>query len=268
MTTNNKITTWVNSPISDGDTFYLKNKPGKFSALGARGTLMIYSTAPKNDDRQTIEISDPNIYKKPEDWCGVNPFLAQTIRFNALAFEGICSIIGYNTRTKTWEDGGDMPYFNWNPFFIINGKRVHYQRGYVWSLQQKQALINTVYRNLECGRIILKINNLNLVQTMYKKGYTDFAARDIVDGKQRLSTLIEFVEDKFQDEHGNYFSELSNTAQRHFYRYSGMICGEMDEYSSNEQVCDAFLNNAVAGTPISQEHIDFMTKTKQELLNP
>lgn len=263
-----KITNWLNSPISDGDTFYIKGKPGKFLALGARGTLMIYSTAPKNDDRQTIEISDPNIYKKLEDWCGVNPFKSETIRFNALALEGILSIIGYNWRKKTWEEGGDMPYFNWNPFFLINGKQVHYQRGYVWSLQQKQALINTVYRNLESGRIILKINDLNLVQGMYAKGYTEFANRDIVDGKQRLSTLIEFIEDKFQDEWGNLFSELSPTAKRKFLRYQGMICGEMDEHSSNEQICDAFLNNAVAGTPISQEHIDFIIKTKQELLNP
>ena len=84
--------------------------------------------------------------------------------------------------------------------------------------------------------------------------------------KQRLSAVIEFIEDKFEDEFGNKYSDLSSSAKRKFADYQGMQYGEMDEACSPEQICDAFLNNAVSGTPISKEHIKFMEETRKTLL--
>jgi hypothetical protein len=70
-----------------------------------------------------------------------------------------------------------------------------YQRGYVWTLEDKQNLIRSILNDIEIGRFVF----------MQK----DFSSEDphfyeIIDGKQRLSTLIEFYEDSdlsFKDQH-------------------------------------------------------------------
>jgi hypothetical protein len=227
---------------------------------------MVCCTVLNKDLRKYIKINNPNIYKKEEDFQGVNPFNDSTIRFTNFGLESMLGMIGYDTRNmKNREDSG-IPYFNWNPYFIINGEQVHYQRGYVWTLEQKQALITTLYNNLEAGRIRVAKHEYTEVEKMVGKGYTDYACRDIVDGKQRLSTIIEFISNKFCDIDGNYYTDLSNNAQRKFMQYSGIMFGEMDEGCSPSQICDAFLNNAVAGTPISKEHIEFIKQTKKDLL--
>lgn len=257
---------WLTSPIKSGDTFYLKGDDNKYNALGAYGVNMVCSTEKNKDLRTQINIENPKIYKKEEDFEGVNPFGDSTIRFSAFGIESILSMIGFERRTLTTKDGDGIPYFNWNPYFIIKGEQVYYQRGYVWTLEQKQALITTMYKNLEAGRVIVAKHDFHEVEAMVKKGYKDYACRDIVDGKQRLSTIIEFISDKFADEDGNYHSDLSDNAQRKLMQYSGIMFGEMDEGCSPSQICDAFLNNAVAGTPISKEHIEFIKQTKKDLL--
>jgi len=250
---------WLKAPIKSGDTFYIKEQ--EYLALGSRGAKMICSTPEKkHEDRIYVPITHPDIVKKDVDFKGPNPFDDKTISFRNFGIESILSYVGIGRK----DDG--MLFWNWNPYFIINGEKVHYQRGYVWSLEQKQALISSIYRNLEIGRIIVHFHSYEKVEKMNKAGFTDFAPRDIVDGKQRISTIIEFYEDKFCDENGYFYSDLSNKAKHQFGNYSGLLYGEMDEYCSPEQICDAFLNNAVAGTPISKEHIEFMIKTKNELL--
>ena len=93
---------------------------------------------------------------------------------------------------------------------------------------------------------------------MVRAGYTDFASRDIVDGKQRLLTVLDFVQDKFTDEEGNYFSDLSDSAQRAFWGYGGFSFGQIEVPMGPAEIAKVFLNNASAGTPISKEHMDYM----------
>ena len=33
--------------------------------------------------------------------------------------------------------------------------------------------------------------------------------KDLVDGKQRLNAIVDFVQDKYTDSFGNYYSDLS-----------------------------------------------------------
>jgi hypothetical protein len=267
---NENLKKWLAAPISSSDTFYINGIEGTHFALGQRGEFMIYTTTTVTgkqlENRDKVVVSDRRIFKLAKDFKGVNPFVETNIRFTAFGLDSIFTYVGYNRRAKKSDDGENIPYFNWDPYFIIDGKQVRYQRGYVWTLQQKQALITTIYKGLEAGRLIVHCHSFDKVEQMQKAGYKDFALRDIVDGKQRLSTVIEFIEDKFEDEFGNKYSDLSESAKRKFGNYQGMMYGEMDEHCSPSQICDAFLNNAVAGTPISKEHIEFIKQTKKDLL--
>ena len=56
---------------------------------------------------------------------------------------------------------------------------------------------------------------------------TDLAFKDIIDGKQRLNTIGEFLNNKFQDSHGNYFNDLSAFAQHKFTDHQLMQYAEM-----------------------------------------
>jgi len=60
-----------------------------------------------------------------------------------------------------------------------------YQRGYVWSNDYKDQLILSVILNYPIGNIVIN----NLVNTNAKN-----AASELVDGKQRLTTLLRFME--------------------------------------------------------------------------
>lgn len=61
-----------------------------------------------------------------------------------------------------------------------------YQRGSVWTLAQRQALIKSLYMGLPVGSVIVS----------HLPHRSEFSYR-IVDGKQRIETVRAFAEDKF-----------------------------------------------------------------------
>jgi hypothetical protein len=289
METNSKIQTWLDQDLREGDTFYLHSKPGqRFLALGQHGQDMIYTTEDNGngkslDDRIVVRVNSSDVYKKSEDWKGVNPFLPNSIAFTSFDLSNVLSMLGFNRRREDFSEENDfigfrvnptdkdetrfeVPRFNWDPYFIIDGNKVPYQRGYVWDLGQKQALIDSIYRGLETGRIIVHQKDYKEQVQAYKDGYTDCATFDIVDGKQRLSTIISFCRNEFADSQGNYYSDLSSSARRMFMNYRGLLFGKMENVTP-KQICEAFLNNAVSGTPISVTHVNFMKSVSNTLSN-
>lgn len=63
-----------------------------------------------------------------------------------------------------------------------------YQRDYnVWDDDQKSFLVDTIFKNFPCPPIFLQQN------IDHKTGKTNY---DVIDGKQRLTTIIDFIEDK------------------------------------------------------------------------
>ncbi len=63
-----------------------------------------------------------------------------------------------------------------------------YQRGLVWSVKQKQLLIDTILRDLDIPKLYFSSKN---------KEQTGFEY-EVVDGQQRLSAIWEFAEDSFK----------------------------------------------------------------------
>jgi hypothetical protein len=127
-----------------------------------------------------------------------------------------------------------------------------YQRGLVWNDQQKISLIDSIFNNVDIGKF-----------TFIKKEYSPerIFYYEILDGKQRLSTICDFYEDRFSWR-GKKFSELCAEDSRHFSSFP-VVQGEVGEITE-QQVYKLFVKMNTSGTPVSEEHLN---KIKSLIIN-
>lgn len=83
-----------------------------------------------------------------------------------------------------------------------------YQRGYVWEQKDKELLLDSIFKNIDIGKFVL----IHLSDDEWMKRGVGY---EILDGKQRLSTLIEFYENKLSYK-GKYYNDLSKKDKRVF----------------------------------------------------
>ena len=80
-----------------------------------------------------------------------------------------------------------------------------YQREHVWDLEDKVDLIDSIMKNLDIGKFVYVFRGHDAENEFY----------EILDGKQRLTAIKEFYEDRFMYK-GKYFSDLSRRDQATF----------------------------------------------------
>lgn len=161
-----------------------------------------------------------------------------------------------NLNLKVEEVGTYVQYFkknniDWNVYLSSIGKNL--QRDFVWSLDQKRELIWSVL----IGR---HIPHLAFINTIDKSDET----KDlwlIIDGKQRLSTLFDFIDNKFTlliDEEEYLFSELPNEYQqainKFYFRYY-VVNEPWENRITDVQKINWFKFINYAGTPQDVEHL-------------
>jgi len=126
---------------------------------------------------------------------------------------------------------------------------VDYQRGNIWELLDKEKLIDSIFKNIEIGKFAL-------IRIPWKhKG----KLYEMIDGKQRLTALIEFFENRFAY-NGVKFYELSSRDQSHFENYPlqwGELSNEQNEIT-NEQKYRYFLRLNTAGKLQDLKHIQYV----------
>lgn len=83
-----------------------------------------------------------------------------------------------------------------------------YQREFVWELEDKQSLIDSIFNNIDIGKFTI-VTNL----------YTSKFLYEILDGKQRLRALLDYYEDRFEYK-GKRYSDLSLREQDHIKNYA------------------------------------------------
>jgi hypothetical protein len=96
-----------------------------------------------------------------------------------------------------------------------------YQRRSVWNQEYKDFFIDTILQNYPAPAIFL-YEEINA---------NGIAKYNVVDGKQRISTIIEFLENKFPvyekaaitELRGKYFEELSKDDKIKFWNYSFLV---------------------------------------------
>jgi hypothetical protein len=119
-----------------------------------------------------------------------------------------------------------------------------YQRGNVWTDEDKVLLIDSIFKNVDIGKFVF----IHL-------GYGERKGYEILDGKQRLNALVEFFENRFPYK-GKYFYDLSWSDQSHFEGYP-ISYAEMRNLTQKQKYA-YFLKLNVAGHAQDPEHIKFV----------
>ena len=143
--------------------------------------------------------------------------------------------------------------YNFNP---------EYQRDLVWSTEQKQAFMKA-----------LMIRNVDLTPTFiaipYHKTSIGQPHSEVLDGKQRLNAVLDYVRGKF-DIDGYYFKDLNYNDLQRFYN-TKMVYRNIKYYDkqkgwslmTTQQKVELFLQINEYGQHVSDEHL---SKIKEEYL--
>ncbi|MGL4425000.1 MAG: DUF262 domain-containing protein [Cetobacterium sp.] len=128
---------------------------------------------------------------------------------------------------------------NINPF---------YQRDLVWTLEQKQNYIVALYK--EKARI-----NITTIVDIHSESDCYI---ELLDGKQRLSTICEFIDNKFALSDGCYFEDLHKEDMRYLlnltFTYTRMQPIDRKALTDNDKI-ELFLEINELGTKMHDEHI-------------
>lgn len=208
-------------------------------------------------------IVDANYVKPTYYECGSNPFCKEKRRISFYN-QDISSILlkaGYGRRSddfKKQDDDRDWNRVNFNPFVIdANGQRQYYQRDLVWTLEQKQLLIESIYNDIEIGKFLFRYNAWGRMEKEKEETGVGHSF-DCVDGKQRFFAILHFVQNKYPDNRGNYWDDLCANAHRRFLNYGNLSYGELPESATDEDVIDNFLTLNFTGVPMSKDHIEYV----------
>lgn len=144
-----------------------------------------------------------------------------------------------------------------------NGDDVSYQRDLVWNNDQKVNLIDSIYNGADLGKFIFRVRKLQWVKDRLDNGKKNGTAlNDLVDGKQRINAILEFMNDGYKDSYGNFYSDLSDIAKNRLLGFGNLACVELPEEATDEETIDQFLIINKTGTIMSKEHLDFVEQVK------
>lgn len=128
-----------------------------------------------------------------------------------------------------------------------------YQRDYVWEEKDRENLFDSIFNDMEIGKFVL--NNISGRQNNGKM-------YEIVDGKQRLLTLIMFYENRLPYR-GIYFNDLSAKDRNTFLDKAI----ELDEITNADYktILEQFILINQAGKCMDSAHLDTVRDTLKKL---
>jgi len=227
------------------------------------------------EDRQKImkqyKINKTDVNNRNIRNIGANPFDEKFDSVRTVAYQLSSVIHSLDLTNDRREEnvrmnGVEVHELNWNPYvYDKDGNKQYYQRYFCWSLKDKQLLIESIYQKIDCGKILIRKHAWKKLEALAASGETELAFKDIVDGKQRMKTIQEFIFNEFPDMHGNYYADLSIEAQHRFTDHQLFSFAEMPESTTDEEVIYQFLKMNFTGVPQSQEHLDYVKEIGTKL---
>jgi hypothetical protein len=130
---------------------------------------------------------------------------------------------------------------------------VNYQREHVWSIEDKEALIDSILNKIEIGKFIF-------IRRPFNKTDPKAASYEVLDGKQRMTAITEFYEDRITYK-GLTFSQLHWRDKIAFEQYQ--ISYMEGENLTEKQILETFIKFNTHGKVMSKEHL----KKVQEMLD-
>jgi hypothetical protein len=138
---------------------------------------------------------------------------------------------------------------DFDPYVVLNGEKIYYQRELVWTLEQKKNFIRSIFNRLTIGILVYHVLGFDeyVLKENSKHSY------GIIDGLQRVSAIKSFINDEF-DVDGVLYSEMSDIAIHRFGNVS-LPRIMVDCTESAEKVLKTFISMNNTGTPHSEEHL-------------
>lgn len=130
-----------------------------------------------------------------------------------------------------------------------------YQRGHVWSLEDKVALIESIFNRVDIGMF-------SFIELPFNENNPDGPIYEVLDGKQRLSAIVEFCEGRFPWR-GMHWHDLNNRDKCDFERTT-IAVGYTAEKITRKQKLNHFLRLNTKGRVQSEEHMDKVRKMLEE----
>jgi hypothetical protein len=272
MTKQEKITEFLSTPIEIGDDVCIRglgskdkiNSWGMSKVTAIQGDKISYK---EYGYREHTWVS-PEDYKRSTHHIGDNPFKPY-IRNDSykIDIKQLIYRLGFDRDGASKMEryfNVDIPEVCFDPTIEVDGKEVEYQRGLVWSLNQKQLLIESIYNRMDIGKFVFRRRSFKWVENRIKSGKTGCTSfMDLVDGKQRANAILGFVNDDFSDLNGNYYSEFSTKAAHEFGNYSNLTYVELPEETTDDQTLETFLCINNTGVPMSAEHIEYVKSLRK-----
>ncbi len=126
-----------------------------------------------------------------------------------------------------------------------------YQRDYVCAVKYKDYLLDSIFSKLDIGKFVL-------VEQDSKVWFETHNMYEILDGKQRLSTLVAFYENRIPY-HGVYYNQLSGLDKNTF-QTLGVSYAIVNSTAEKKQVLEYFLALNRSGRIMSREQLERVEK--------
>lgn len=131
-----------------------------------------------------------------------------------------------------------------------------YQRGLVWDSADKEYLLDSIFKGIDIGKFVF-------VHRPDEKWKVDRISYEILDGKQRLNTLIEFYEDRITYK-GCTFSQLGWEDRRTFKEHMVSVA-EVRE-TNKKDILVSFLSLNRGGRVMDKGQIEKVEKMLAEII--
>ena len=129
-----------------------------------------------------------------------------------------------------------------------------YQRGFVWTDDDREALIDSIFKNIDIGKFVFVERPFEGVES---PGY------EILDGKQRLSAIVDYFLNKYPYK-GVYYNELC-TADKYWFRNRMVSVAKVREDITEEQKLKYFLMLNTTGHVMDKKHLERVETRLREL---
>lgn len=257
MTKQDKIEQYLKQPLKIGEYILVKG-------FGSRNTEWWGITKVTDIIEGVPYIEEAGSKRKvTEEWkkwtgeVGVDPFDSSFDRISSINFT-LESILYHLFKEDRYDvEGTPIKASNDNPFVFVGGEKKYYQRPLCWTLKDKQLLLESIYNNVDCGKIVIRNRGWRELEELQKSGH-ELAWKDIVDGKQKLNAIKTFMENEYPDLNGNYYEDLSDQAQRKLTNHQLISYSELPENTKDEDVLKQFLRLNFAGVVQSEEHLNYI----------
>lgn len=262
------IQEFLNEPIKVGDIVTVRglgsqNKVAWGSSTEVKEVHKDLSITIYDYSDKVIKVED---YKKYTGNIGYSPIVNKhwdsSLCSILFGLSSIFTAMNFNYDNGEFEtdtlDEGEVFGCEWDSFFVNKkGEDVVYQRDFCWELKDKQLLIESIYNNIDIGKIILRSRSYEWARDRLINNKTA-SFKEIIDGKQRLEAIISFVQNKYPDLNGYYWKDFSKQSKRRFLDFRALSYGEVGEKGTDEDVKSIFLAVNFTGRVMSQDHIDYV----------